>query len=381
MFLTGFDAPRLNTLFVDKNLRYHGLIQAYSRTNRILDATKTFGNIVTFRDLQQATIDAITTFGDKNTRNVVLEKSYQEYMEGYTDNVTGEARRGFIEVLHELETRFPDPEEILREADKKDFVKLFGEYLRTENILQNYDKFAHLKALQDINLQNPAEVEAFKEAHYLTDEDFNALQTIQIPSERQLQDYRSTYHDIQEWLRREKTSRTQETLSIDWDDVVFEVDLLKSQEINLDYILEQIFEKNKKIKDKTALIDDIRRMIRASIGHRAKESLIVDFINSTNLDTLQDKSSVLEAFYTFASEEKRREVQTFIETEQLKYEEAKRYITVSIKQGRADDNGTDLNSILPKMSKLSPEYLPRKRSIFQKIMALVEKFQGIAGDI
>jgi type I restriction enzyme R subunit len=136
MFLTGFDAPTLNTLFVDKNLRYHGLIQAFSRTNRIYDATKAFGNIVTFRDLEQATIDAITLFGDKNTRNVVLEKSYQEYMQGFTDTVTGEARRGFMDIVTELEQRFPDPANIEKEADKKAFAKLFGEYLRVECVFQ-----------------------------------------------------------------------------------------------------------------------------------------------------------------------------------------------------------------------------------------------------
>ncbi|MFQ3267100.1 MAG: type I restriction enzyme R subunit, partial [Colwellia sp.] len=129
MFLTGFDAPTLNTLFVDKNLRYHGLMQAYSRTNRIYDATKTFGNIVTFRHLEKATVDAITLFGDKNTKNVVLEKSYAEYMEGFTDVVTGKARRGFMAVVSELEQRFPKPDEIVKEKDKKDFAKLFGEYL------------------------------------------------------------------------------------------------------------------------------------------------------------------------------------------------------------------------------------------------------------
>ncbi|WMI38107.1 HsdR2 [Escherichia phage vB_EcoM-673R5] len=141
MFLTGFDAPTLNTLFVDKNLRFHGLMQAFSRTNRIYDATKTFGNIVTFRDLERSTIDAITLFGDKNTKNVVLEKSYAEYMEGFTDAATGEAKRGFMAVVSELEQRFPDPASIESEKEKKDFVKLFGEYLRAENILQNYDEF------------------------------------------------------------------------------------------------------------------------------------------------------------------------------------------------------------------------------------------------
>ncbi|EOU5558698.1 HsdR family type I site-specific deoxyribonuclease, partial [Escherichia coli] len=162
MFLTGFDAPTLNTLFVDKNLRFHGLMQAFSRTNRIYDATKTFGNIVTFRDLERSTIDAITLFGDKNTKNVVLEKSYAEYMEGFTDAATGEAKRGFMAVVAELEQRFPDPASIESEKEKKDFVKLFGEYLRAENILQNYDEFATLKALQQIDLSDPVAVEKFK---------------------------------------------------------------------------------------------------------------------------------------------------------------------------------------------------------------------------
>lgn len=122
MFLTGFDAPTLNTLFVDKNLRYHGLVQAFSRTNRIYDATKTFGNIVTFRDLEKATIDAITLFGDKNTKNVVLEKSYEENMQGFTDLASGEARRGYIDVVKELQERFPSTEDIASEKDKKEFA-------------------------------------------------------------------------------------------------------------------------------------------------------------------------------------------------------------------------------------------------------------------
>jgi type I restriction enzyme R subunit len=182
MFLTGFDAPTLNTLFVDKNLRYHGLMQAYSRTNRIYDATKTFGNIVTFRDLEQATVDAITLFGDKNTKNVVLEKSYKEYMEGFADIVTGEARRGFMDVVTELEQRFSDPTAIEKESDKKEFAKLFGEYLRVENVLQNYDEFACLKALQYLDVNDAAAVEIFKAEHYLDDIKLAELQAIRLPA-------------------------------------------------------------------------------------------------------------------------------------------------------------------------------------------------------
>ena len=381
MFLTGFDAPELNTLFVDKNLRYHGLIQAYSRTNRIYNATKTFGNIVTFRDLEQATIDAITLFGDENTKNVVLEKSYKEYMEGFTDAATGEARRGFIEVVAELERRFPKPDEIVKESDKKDFAKLFGEYLRIEHVLQNYDEFASLKALENLDTRDAEAVEAFKAKHHLNEDDLAALTSITMPAERKIQDYRSTYNDIRDWLRREKNANEQEESGIDWDDVVFEVDLLKSQEINLDYILEQIFENNKKVKDKPALVENVRRMIRASIGNRAKESLLIDFINQTNLDQLGDKASVIAAFFTFAQQEQRREAEELINAENLNAEAAKRYITTSVKREFASDNGTELNAILPKMSPLNPQYLPTKQSVFQKISAFVEKFKGVGGQI
>lgn len=381
MFLTGFDAPTLNTLFVDKNLRYHGLMQAYSRTNRIYDATKTFGNIVTFRDLEQATIDAITLFGDKNTKNVVLEKSYKEYMEGFTDVVTGEARRGFVEVVKELEQRFPVPSAIEKEADKKAFAKLFGEYLRVENVLQNYDEFASLKALQNIDMSDPAAVAEFKAKRYLNDDDLAELQAIKIPAERKIQDYRSTYNDVRDWLRKEKTSADKEKSTIDWDDVVFEVDLLKSQEINLDYILELIFENNKKVKDKATLVEDVRRVIRASLGNRAKESLLVDFINQTDLDKIGDKASVIDAFFTFAQAEQQREAQELINSENLNAEAARRYITTSLKREFASDNGTELNAILPKMSPLSPQYLTKKQSVFQKVVAFVEKFKEVGGQI
>lgn len=381
MFLTGFDAPTLNTLFVDKNLRYHGLMQAYSRTNRIFDATKTFGNIVTFRDLEQATIDAITLFGDKNTKNVVLEKSYKEYMEGFTDAATGEARRGFMDVVQELEARFPDPAAIEKESDKKAFAKLFGEYLRVENVLQNYDEFASLKELQSVDLADPAAVETFKAKHYLSDEDLTALQAITLPPERKVQDYRSTYNDVRDWLRREKAGAEKEKSTIDWDDVVFEVDLLKSQEINLDYILELIFEHNKKTKSKSELVDEVRRVIRASLGNRAKESLVVDFINQTDLDQIGDKASVIEAFFTFAQAEQQREAAELISDEGLNAEAAKRYITNSLKREFATENGTELNAVLPKMSPLNPQFLTKKQTVFQKIAAFVEKFKGVGGQL
>ena len=381
MFLTGFDAPALNTLFVDKNLRYHGLIQAYSRTNRILDATKAFGNIVTFRDLEQATIDAITLFGNANTRNVLLEKSYREYMEGFTDLLTGEAHRGFVQLAKELEERFPDPAAIEKESDKKAFAKLFGEFLRIENILQNYDEFSSLKALQNIDMTDRQAVEVFKARYYLSDDDLAAMRAIKLPSERKIQDYRSTYNDICEWKCRQNSADDAEKLTLDWDDIVFEVDLLKSQEINLDYILELIFENNKKIRDKSALVEDIRRIIRASLGNRAKESLLVDFINKTDLDKLGDKASVMEAFFTFARAEQQREAQELIHSENLNADAARYYIHTSLKREFASENGTELNAVLPKMSPLNPQYLPKKQGVFQRISAFVEKFKGIGGQI
>ena len=381
MFLTGFDAQTLNTLYVDKNLRYHGLMQAYSRTNRIYDATKTFGNIVTFRDLEQATIDAITLFGDKNTKNVVLEKSYSEYMQGFTDTSSGEARRGYLDIVKELEQKFPNPDEIEREKDKKEFAKLFGEYLKVENVLQNYDEFSGLKALQDLDKNDEQAVEAFKVQHYLNDEDFNRMCEIKIPNERTIQDYKSTYNDIREWIRREKSSDEKEKSTIDWNDIVFEIDLLKSQEINLDYILELIFVHNKKVKDKSELVEEVRRAIRASLGNRAKESLVVDFINQTNLDDIGDKASVIDEFFKFAQAEQLKEVNALISDENLNEDAAKRYIVASLKREYASENGTELNAVLPKMSPLNPQYLTKKQSVFQKIAMFIEKFKGVGGKL
>ena len=381
MFLTGFDAPSLNTLFVDKNLRFHGLIQAFSRTNRIFDATKTFGNIVTFRNLEQATVDAITLFGDSKTKNVVLEKSYKEYLEGFKDIATGQAKRGYIDIVAELNEKFPNPNEIESESEKKEFAKLFGEYLKVENVLQNYDEFTNLQAFQDIDLDNPEEVEAFKEEHFLSDEDFEDLQSVNFLSDREAQDYRSTYNDIRDWIRQQREGKEQEESNIDWDDVVFEVDLLKSQEINLDYILELIFENNKNTKDKDALVEEVRRVIRASIGNRAKESLVVDFINATDLDSIEDKASIIDAFFSYAQEKQKSEASDLIIDESLNEEQARRYIITSLKKEYASENGTELNEILPKMSPLNPKYLTKKQTVFEKISAFVDKFKGVGGEL
>ena len=381
MFLTGFDAPMLNTLFVDKNLCYHGLLQAYSRTNRIYNSTKSFGNIVTFRDLEKATIDAITLFGDKSTKNVILEKSYQEYLEGFTDIITGKACRGYNEIVKELKEQFPDPDEIHTTADKKAFVKLFSEYLQVENILQNYDEFAHLKALQTIDKNDPEALKTFAEEHFLTEEQVASMVQLEVLKDRLVQDYKSTYNDIRDWVSKERENAAQEKQLIDWEEVVFEVDLLKSQEIDLDYILELILEHHKKNKNKEALVEEVRRIIRASIGNRAKESLIVDFINETNLDTIDDKPTIIAAFFTYAQERQKTEAAELIAEENLNEEAAKRYIQLSLKREYASENGTDLNSILPKMSPLNPQYRTKKQTVFRKIAAFVEKYKGVGGEL
>jgi len=189
------------------------------------------------------------------------------------------------------------------------------------------------------------------------------------------------YNDVRDWLHRQKQADQQAQSSIDWNDVVFEVDLLKSQEINLDYILELIFEHNKKTRSKSELVDEVRRVIRASLGQRAKESLVVDFINQTDLNQLGDKAGVIEAFFSFARAAQQREAQALIESENLNPEAARRYLAASLKREFASDCGTDLHAILPKMSPLNPQYLSLKQRVFQKIAAFVEKFKGVGGPV
>ncbi len=379
MFLTGFDAPTLNTLFVDKNLRYHGLIQAFSRTNRIYDATKSFGNIVTFRDLEKATTDAIKLFGKTETAEVLLERSYKDYLEGYVD--AGEQEAGYLAVAQELLERFPDPREILKESDKKAFVDLFGKFLKLDNILQNYDDFVRLQAVQMVDFENPEEVAAFQAKYQMEIETMEELAQLPIPTVREIQDYRSVYNDIRDWYTRERQNQQDSKSTVDWDSVVFEIELLKSQEINLDYILELIFETNKTVSDKDTLVEEITRTIRASLGNRAKEDLIVKFIRRSDLDSFVDKTDIIEKFFLFAREEQKKEVAELIQQEALNEESAKRYIQLSLRREYASENGNALNETLPKMSPLNPQYHTKKQTVFQKISALVEKFKGIGGSI
>ena len=381
MFLTGFDAPRLNTLFVDKNLRYHGLIQAFSRTNRIYDSTKSFGNIVCFRDLEQATIEAITLFGNHHTRGVILEHPFGDYLDGYHDDATGKDFKGYAEVVSELRERFPDPVSIETDADKFAFVKLFGEYLRLDNILQNYDEYTALRELQTLP-SDDLEAQAALQAKYdLSDEAMECLRSQEVISVRDDQDYRSAYNDIRDWIHHGREPKEREESQLDWDQITFEVDLLKSQEINLDYILELVFEYNKRHGDTEQLIDEIRRIIRSSIEHRAKEALMVSFIQQMDLQGLTDQATLLADFYHYAQECQRIELATLIAEEDLQEEAAKRYIQYSLIRGYASENGTDLRSALPEMSPINPNYLPKKRRVLERIRAFVDKYKGIGGDL
>ncbi|MDU2930568.1 MAG: type I restriction endonuclease subunit R [Veillonella sp.] len=343
MFLTGFDAPTLNTLFVDKSLRYHGLIQAFSRTNRILNKTKSFGNIVCFRNLENATKAAIKTFGDENSVKIILEKSYDEYIYGFTDEVTGKTTKGYLEVCKEIITKFPDPTEIVLDSDKKEFAALFGELLKSENILRNFDEF----------------------------ENFD-----KIISDRQMQDFKSSYVDIREYILALQRNKMNTSESVDFSDIEFQIDLLKTDEINLDYILRLILEKSKEHDNIEILKSDIRRIIRSSLGTRAKEELILNFIDTTKLSELNGTDDILEKFYCFARNERLRRIEYLISDENLK-EEAFRFIERMINKGQVDCSGVELDHLIPPISRRGGGRERKKTQVIEKIRGLVEVFVGI----
>lgn len=343
MFLTGFDAPTLNTLFVDKNLRYHGLIQAFSRTNRILNKVKTFGNIVCFRNLERATEDAIKTFGDENSVNVILEKSYDEYIHGFTDEETGKKFKGYKDICEEIIAKFPDPTEIVLEADKKEFVQLFGELLKAENILRNFDEF-----------------ESFEK----------------IISERLMQDMKSVYVDIRESILNERRSKEAEEAQVDFSEVEFQIDLLKTDEINLDYILALILEKARENDDIESLKAEVRRVIRSSLGTRAKEDLVMEFISKTRLSELKNTDDIIETFYDFAKKEKAVKINQLIAEENLN-EKANRFIEKSISKGYVEYAGDELDGIIPPLSRRGGVREKKKEIVLEKIRKVVEVFVGI----
>ena len=348
MFLTGFDAPTMNTLFIDKNLRYHGLIQAFSRTNRILNKMKAFGNIVCFRNLEKATKDAIKVFGDKNSINVIIERSYGEYINGFTDEDTGVVFKGYKELCEEIIEKFPDPTEIKLEKDKKEFVKLFGEILKRENILRNYDEFSSFE---------------------------------KIITERLKQDMKSTYIKIKEESiipgGRDKGKGGENEEKIDFSDVEFHIDLLKTEEVNLDYILALILEKAKEQgTNNETLKEEIRRLIRSSLGTRAKEELIIEFINRADLTKFNKNEDILEAFYAYAKIEKEQKINELISEENLK-EQSKKFIEKSISRGYVAQGGTELDDVLPPVGRRGGGREAKKQSVISKLKDIVKVFVGI----
>ena len=345
MFLTGFDAPTMNTLFVDKNLRYHGLIQAFSRTNRILNKMKAFGNIVCFRNLEKATKDAIKLFGDENSINVIIERSYDDYINGFTDEDTGVVFKGYKELCEEIIEKFPEPTEIKLEKDKKEFVKLFGEILKRENILRNYDEFSSFE---------------------------------KIISERLKQDMKSVYI----WIKDESISPKPPIIDpdkpiFDFSDVEFHIDLLKTEEVNLDYILALILEKAKEQGSNNEMLkEEIRRLIRSSLGTRAKEELIIEFINRTDLTKFDKNEDILEVFYEYAKIEKEQKINELITEENLK-EKSKKFIEKSISRGYVAQGGTELDDALQGVGRRGGAREAKKQSVLSKLKDIVKVFVGI----
>mgnify|MGYP004458195391 CR=1 FL=1 len=334
MFLTGFDATTLNTLWVDKNLKMHGLIQAFSRTNRILNSVKTFGNIVCFRDLQKATDDALALFGDKNATGMVLLKDYESYYFGYTDD-KGKEVQGYAELIDELREKFPLGEPIVGEQDEKDFIKLYGKILRLKNILNTFDQF-----------------------------EGNAL----LP-ERDFQDYQSRYIDLyQEYAP--KLEAEKENIN---DDIVFEMELVRQVEINIDYVLmlvTQYHASNCKDKEIRGTID---RAIESSIQLRSKKDLIDKFIDNISPATQVDRD-----WPEFVRQQKEADIDTIIAEEKLKPEAARRFISNSFRDGELKTSGTAIDQIMPPVSRFGGgNRAAKKQGVIAKLTGLFEKYLGI----
>lgn len=335
MFLTGFDATTLNTLFVDKNLRQHGLIQGYSRTNRILNSIKTFGNIVCFRNLQQETDDAIALFGDKDASSIVLLKDFNSYYNGY-DTEKGKHCYGYAELVEQLKQEFPDGKPTMGEQEERRFISIFGSLLKSINVLQAFDQFEG-KAL-------------------LTD--------------GEMQDYQSHYLDLRDKWRK-KTHGDKEVVN---DDLIFETELIRQVEINIDYILmlvQQYHDSN--CKDKELLVS-ITKAIGASMNLRSKKELIESFIATVNSE--EDVNGAWEAF---VKQQKEAELNALIQEEKLKKAETVKFVENAFRDGQLRTTGTDIDKILPAMSRFggggNRSY--KKMSVIQKLKEFFEKFIGL----
>ena len=334
MFLTGFDATTLNTLWVDKNLRMHGLIQAFSRTNRILNSIKTFGNIICFRDLQKETDEAIALFGNKEAGGIVLLKTYEEYYNGYEDD-KGREKEGYSQLIEELQNKFPIGEQIIGEQNEKEFIVLFGNILKIKNILSAFDKFAGNEIL----------------------------------SEREYQDYQSIYIDLYE---ESKKTRNTDKESIN-DDIIFEIELIKQVEINIDYILMKVAEYYKSNKKDKEILIDIKKAIDSSIELRSKKELIEGFIDRVN-----SSKNVTDDFKKFVREEKEKDLEKVIEEEKLKPEETKKFIDNSLRDGTLKTTGTDIDKLLPPVSRFGGgNRIEKKLGVIEKLKGFFDKYLGL----
>ena len=334
MFLTGFDATTLNTLFVDKNLKQHGLIQAFSRTNRILNSVKAFGNIVCFRDLQQATDDAIALFGDKDASSIVILKDFWSYFNGY-DNKDGKHCYGYSELVGQLQSEFPEGQPILGEDAEKRFISLFGSLLKSINILSTFDQFYDRRELTD----------------------------------RQLQDYQSHYLDLRDKWRRRKTG-DKENIN---DDLIFETELIRQVEINIDYILLLVQKYHDTNSTDKEILVNISKAIGSSIQLRSKKELIESFISSVNADTDVDKG-----WREYVQHRKAEDLKEIIESEHLKPEETEKFIESSFRDGQVRTTGTDIDKILPPMSRFGGgNRQEKKKSVIDKIQAFFERYFGL----
>ena len=336
MFLTGFDATTLNTLWVDKNLKMHGLIQAFSRTNRILNSIKTFGNIVCFRNLGKRVDAAISLFGDKNAGGIVLLKKFSDYYYGYTSQ-DDKPMPGYVDMVEELTTRFPLTEpRIVGEQNQKDFIALFGAFLRMRNLLLSFDDFKGKEIL----------------------------------SERDLQDYLGRYQDLRDEWRRKRPGGEKEDIT---DDIVFETELVRQIEINIDYILLLVKKFHDSHGDDKEVLITIRKAIDASPELRSKKALIENFISGIN-----EIDDVLTEWHTYVAEQREQELVQIIKEENLKEPETRKYIENAFRDGEIKTTGTDIDKLMPPVSRFGGGNREvKKQTVIDKLKAFFERFFGI----
>ena len=339
MFLTGFDATTLNTLWVDKDLKMHGLIQAFSRTNRILNSVKTYGNIVCFRNLQEKVDEAVGLFGDKDAGGIVMLKSYEEYLNGYEDD-KGKHIDGYVELINRLNSEYPLEEEaIIGEEKQKEFIKLFGKILRIRNILTSFDQFA--------------------------DDDKNII------SDRDLQDYQSRYIDLYQEKRGGDGDGEKEIIN---DDLVFEVELIRQIEVNIDYILMLVMKYHESNCQDKSIIATIDRAVDSSIELRSKKELIHDFVN----DVTNSNGEIHDNWQKFINERRRQELDVIINEENLKADDTRRFIDNSFRDGVLRTIGTDIDKILPPLPRFTEDNIRtnKKKEVIKRLKEFFEKYFG-----